>query len=112
MDSERRRTPRLKEPLPVIVRSTNKCEKRFQFNSVTEDISGGGLCAVSPGLLHLGQRINLHVRFAVPGSKPPQAPSASARAVVLRAEELPDGTCVFAASFLFRHTHGSLGNHH
>ncbi len=112
MDFERRRTPRLKDPLPVIVRSINRREKRFQFNSVTQDISGGGLCAVSPGLLYLGERINLHIRFAVPGSNPLQAPSGSARAVVLRAEELPDGTYVFAASFLFRHTHESFRNFH
>ena len=102
---ERRRDSRLQDPLPVIVRSINKREKPFQFYSVTRDISASGLCAVAPVTLSRGEKINLHIRFAVPGSNPPLAPSASARAVVLRTEERPDGTCFFAASFLLRHTH-------
>ncbi|MBN2321305.1 MAG: PilZ domain-containing protein [Acidobacteria bacterium] len=105
MNKERRKYSRLRDPLPVVVRSINRREKPFQFNSITQDIGAGGLCAVAPRLLRLGEKINLHIRFAVPGSNPPQAPSASARAVVLRTEKRPDGTCVFAASFLFRHTH-------
>lgn len=105
MHDERRKHARLSDPLPVIVRSTNRREKSFQFHSIAQDISAGGLCAVAPEPLRLGEKINLHIRFAVPGSNPPQAPSASARAVVLRTKKRPDGTCIFAASFLFRHTH-------
>lgn len=105
MKTERRRSTRLSDSLPVIVRSVNRRMKPFQFNSITRDISSGGLCAIAPSPLHPGEKINLHIRFALPGSTPVQAPSVSARAVVLRAEERPDGTCVFATSFLFRHCH-------
>jgi hypothetical protein len=105
MNSERRKHPRLCDPLPVVVRSIHGSEKTFQFNSITRDIGSDGLCAVAPMSLRLGEEIDLYIRFAVPGSNPPQAPSASARAVVLRTEEWPDGTCIFAASFLSRHTH-------
>jgi hypothetical protein len=105
MNNERRRHPRLGDPLPVVVRSIHGREKPFQFNSITRDIGSGGLCAVAPMRLLLGEEIDLHIRFAAPGSNSPQAPSASARAVVLRTEERPDGTCIFAASFLSRHTH-------
>ncbi|MBN2243092.1 MAG: PilZ domain-containing protein [Acidobacteria bacterium] len=95
----------MNEPLPVIVRSTNRRGKPFQFPSITRDIGAGGLCAVAPGPLLPGEKINLHIRFAVPGSNPAQAPAASARAVVSRTENRPDGTCVFAASFLTRRAH-------
>lgn len=105
MNNERRQNPRFFDPLPIIVRSIKRREKAFQFNSITRDISTGGLCAIAPGPIHPGDKINLHIRFATPGTNPPQSPSASARAVVLRAQERPDGTCVFAASFLLRHSH-------
>jgi hypothetical protein len=104
MGSERGHNSKLREPLPVIVRSINRREKPFQFHSITRDISAGGLCAVAPRILRRGEKINLHIRFAVPGSNPPMAPSASARAVVLRTEKRSDGTCFFAASFILRHT--------
>jgi hypothetical protein len=103
MNNERRRNPRLNDSLPVIVRSVNRRRKPYQFNSITRDIGAGGLCAIAPELLQPGEKINLHIRFAVAGSNPTQAPGASARAIVLRAEERPDGTCIFAASFLLRH---------
>jgi len=105
MQIERRRNARMKDPVPVIVRSINRREKPFQFYSITRDISGSGLCAVAPRILRRGEKINLHIRFAVPGSNPSIAPSASARAVVLRTEKRSDGTCFFAASFILRHTH-------
>ena len=105
MHSERRRNSRLRDPLPVIVRSINRRRDPFQFHSVTRDISAGGLCAVAPRILHPGEKINLHIRFVVPGSNPVQAPSASARAVVSRTETKPDGSCIFAASFLLKHTY-------
>jgi hypothetical protein len=109
MNNERRRNPRLIDPLPIVVRSIKGCEKPFQFDTITRDISAGGLCAVAPGPMHPGEQINCHIRFALPGSNPSLAPSASARAVVLRAEEQPDGTCIFAASFLLRHGDRSAG---
>jgi hypothetical protein len=105
VNTERRQHARLLDPLPVIIRSLKRGGKSFEFNSVTRDIGAGGLRAVAPCPLHPGEKINLHIRFAKPGSSPPLAPLVSARAVVLRAEEEPDGTCVFAAGFLWRHSH-------
>jgi c-di-GMP-binding flagellar brake protein YcgR len=103
MNQERRRNPRINDPLPIIVRNGNKCSESYQFNSITQDISASGICAIAPKLLRPGEKINLHIRFSLSGSNPPQAPAASARAVVLRAKERPDGTCIFAASFLLHH---------
>ena len=103
MNQERRRNPRISDPLPIVVRSSNTCSESFEFNSVTKDISSGGLCAIAPKPLRPGEKINLHIRFSRAGSSPAQAPAASATAVVLRTKERPDGTCIFAASFLLHH---------
>jgi hypothetical protein len=49
------------------------------------------------------ERISLHIRLALAGSHPSQAPEVEARAIVLRSQTMPDGSCLFAASFLLRH---------
>jgi hypothetical protein len=48
------------------------------------------------------EKISLRIRFALAGSKPFQAPTVVARAVVLRVEQGPDHSCLFAVSFLLR----------
>ena len=103
MNSERRRNPRISDPLPIIVRKNNKESKPFQFNSVAKDVSASGICAIAPQRLQPGDKINLHITFSLAGSNSVPAPAASASAVVLRTKERPDGTCVFAASFLLHH---------
>jgi len=106
MNQERRRNPRINNPLPIIVRAGNKRSQPYQFNSIAQDISAGGIRAIAPKRLQPGEKINLHIRFSLAESNSSLAPVASARAVVLRAKERPDGTCVFAASFLVHHVRG------
>jgi c-di-GMP-binding flagellar brake protein YcgR len=103
MNQERRRNPRINDPLPIIVRNSNRCGEPYQFNSIAQDISASGICAIAPKRLKPGDKINLHIRFSLSVSNSQLAPMASARAVVLRAKERPDGTCIFAASFLLHH---------
>jgi hypothetical protein len=103
MNIERRQRPRMYYSLPVLVRGLNDQGEHFQFNSVIRDISAGGLCSVSPEALTIGERLYLHVLFAQANANPPQAPKASLRGVVLRTQERPDGTCIFAVSFLKKH---------
>lgn len=105
MDTERRQRPRINNPLPVLVRGTNDQGEPFQFNSIVKDISAGGLCAIAPESLKIGEKLYLHVRFAQADANPTQAAKASLRGVVLRSKERPDGTCLFAVSFLQKHVH-------
>jgi c-di-GMP-binding flagellar brake protein YcgR len=87
------------------VRGKNDEGKPFQFHSVVRDISAGGLCAIAPESLQLGKKLYLHVRFAQVDAKAVQAAEASLCGVVLRAKDRPDGTCLFAVSFLQKHVH-------
>jgi c-di-GMP-binding flagellar brake protein YcgR len=105
MNLERRQRPRINDPLPILVRGVNDRGERFQFRSVVRDIGAGGLCAIAPEVLNAGRKLYLHVRFARADANPAQAPEASFRGVVLRSEERPDGTCMFAVSFLQKHVH-------
>jgi hypothetical protein len=97
---ERRQKPRINEPVPVIVRGSDGHGRTYRFNTIARDIGSGGLCASAPRIMQTGEKILLHVRFALAGSKPSQAPAIAARARVLRVEEQSNGSCVFAASFL------------
>ena len=105
MNLERRQQPRINDPLPIIVRGVNDRGEPFQFQSVVRDIGAGGLCALAPASLKIGEKLYLHVRFARTEANPAQAPKASLRGIVLRSEERPDGTCIFAVSFLRKHIH-------
>jgi hypothetical protein len=100
MSFERRQTPRINEPIPVIVRGSDGHGKTYRFSTVTRNVGAGGICASAPRIMEAGEKISLHMKFALPGSKPSQAPAVSARAVVSRVEEQPKGSCVFAATFL------------
>jgi c-di-GMP-binding flagellar brake protein YcgR len=105
MNTERRRRPRINTPLPVLVRGTSDQGRSFQFNSVVRDISAGGLCSIAPESLKIGEKLYLHVRFTQADANPTQAAEASLRGIVLRSKERPDGTCLFAVSFLQKHVH-------
>ena len=100
MNLERRQKPRINEPIPVIVRGSDGHGKTYRFSTVAQNVGAGGICASAPRAMKAGEKISLHMRFALVGSKPSQAPAVSARAVVSRVEEQPNGSCVFAATFL------------
>ena len=100
MNFERRQKPRINDPVAIVVRGSKDHGKSYQFDTITQDIGAGGLRALAPRIMEAGEKILLHIRFALAGSRPLQAPVIAARAVVMRVEERPDGSCNFAASFL------------
>ena len=97
---ERRKKLRISDPIPIIVRGSDGRGKTYRFKTITRNIGSGGVCASAPRIMEAGEKILLHVRFALAGSKSSTSPAIAARAVVLRAEKQPDGSCEFAASFL------------
>jgi hypothetical protein len=87
------------DPIPVSVRGSG-CGKSYKFETIARNIGAGGLCAFAPRVMQKGEKVSLRIRFARPGSNPPQAPEMSMRGLVLRVEERPGGFSVFAVSFL------------
>jgi hypothetical protein len=102
MNMERRRNPRISEPLPVVVCGSSDKNDTYQFDTISWDLGSGGLCAFSPRIMKEKETISLYIRLAHAGSKPSQAPEVAARAIVLRSQAMPDGSCLFAAAFLMR----------
>jgi hypothetical protein len=102
MNIERRKNPRIYDPLPVFVYGSraNKCA--FHFDTISWDFGPGGLCAFAPYIMQEDEKISLHIRLAHAGSNPSQAPEMEARAIILRSQAIPDGSCLFAVSFLLR----------
>jgi hypothetical protein len=100
VDLERRKKPRISDPIPMIVRGSDAHGKNYRFKTIARNIGSGGVSASAPRAMEAGEKIRLHIRFALAGSKPSQSPAIAARAIVLRAENQADGSCEFAASFL------------
>jgi len=100
-NADRRRKPRMDEPIPVSVRGAERGQA-YRFETVARNIGAGGLCAVAPRPVKLGERLSLRIRFIRAGSIPVRAPEAAIRGLVVRVEDLPGGFCVFAVSFLVR----------
>ena len=96
---ERRRTLRLYESISLAVRGEQGKSGRFEFETFARDVGGGGLCAVAPRILSTGDRLRFSIQFARAGTRPFHAPIVTARGVVLRVQELSDGTFLFAAAF-------------
>lgn len=97
---ERRRKPRMYDPVPVRIRGKGEDSETYSFETVTRDLGAGGLCASAPRMMHKGEKLIIRIRFSVPGTKPVQAPVVSVRATVVRVNESSDGACIFAASFV------------
>ncbi len=102
MSTERRKKPRIYDPIPVRVLGVGPDGEHFEFDTVAENISAGGLSAPAPRIVKAGDELTFQIRFALAGSTPAQAPAVTARGTVVRAQELPDGTSKFAAGFTLR----------
>jgi hypothetical protein len=100
MEIERRKKQRINEAVSVIVRSSAASSQAYQVKAIAKNIGAGGLCALAPRIMEVGEKVTLFVRFSLAGSNPLQAPAIAARAVVVRVEETCGESSVFAASFL------------
>jgi hypothetical protein len=98
--TERRKKPRINDPVSIIVSGSDARGKTYMFDTIARNVGSGGICASAPRIMVAGEKILLHVQFAIAGSHPPKAPVIAARAVVLRAEIQQDESYLFAASFL------------
>ena len=99
---DRRKNPRMDNAVPISVRGSESGGKTFRFETIARNIGAGGLCAFSPRMMKTGEKLSLRIRFAHAGSRPAQAPEIRVRGLVMRVEERPGSSCVFAASFLPR----------
>lgn len=76
---ERRRTPRVRIKIPIIVRGRDAHQREFEVNSETEDVSRLGALVRLPRRIPVGEIVELsQATFSVPSAS---LPSAKARVV-------------------------------
>jgi len=92
---ERRKHPRIYHSLPLKIRGVG-----FSIDTVTQNLSAGGVCLRSPRKFASGDVLDFLVEFSLVGSHPPQKPSLSARGFVTRCRDLGDGNFESAAKFI------------
>jgi hypothetical protein len=96
-ERERRVHPRIYQPMPLAVRGSD-----FTFDTVTDNLSAGGLLCRSSRKFEEGDTLGFRIKFAMVGSRSPEKPNLAAQGVVTRVRFLEDGTCEFAAKFTRR----------
>jgi hypothetical protein len=96
--ADRRCKPRLYGPIGLTVCGVDRGE-RYCFETVVANISAGGICALAPRAISIGQELSFRIRFALAGSRPSSSPTVVTRGVVVRMEERPAGRSRFAAAF-------------
>lgn len=94
---DRRIHPRIYHPMPITVRGAD-----FSFDTVTDNISAGGLLSRSSRKLEARDTLDLRIKFAIAGSQPKNAPKLAAQGIVTRVRSLDDGTYEFAVKFTRR----------
>src|SRR5262245_49943905 len=88
---ERRRHPRLYEPLLMRVRSVDAHGTAFDLDTVLDDFSAGGLYVRLPRHVEPGAKFFAVVRIATGSASEAPAPRVAVRGVVRRVEPQPDG---------------------
>jgi len=91
---DRRVHPRIYQPMPLTVQGDN-----FSIDTVTDNLSAGGLYSCIPRTVEIGDNFNFQVEMTAAGSSPAEKPILSAQGIVLRAHTLEDGACEFAVKF-------------
>jgi hypothetical protein len=100
-DLERRKKPRIYDPITVSIRGSEEDGSFYRFETIAENIGAGGLCARAPRIMRKGESLSVRIRFALAGSNPAQAPVEVVQATVIRVERdrKTASGCTFAASF-------------
>lgn len=100
--AERRRAARIAHPFKVTVYGADGAGKSYEFETVLENISSGGLCVKLPELFE-GAELLVVCRLAQsPGGASP-APLVALHGTVVRTEERPLGGWGHALKFTCTH---------
>ncbi len=97
---ERRRKPRIYNPIPITINGIGSDGDRFEFESIADNVSAGGLSTPAPRTVCVGEELSFLIRFSLGGTRLMVAPTILARGIVLRAHDLPDGTSRIGVAFI------------
>jgi hypothetical protein len=98
---ERRTAPRIETPFPLLVRSIDIANRRFEEHTVLDNLSSGGLYLRLAWRIRLGARLFALVQIAVAPDAGAPAACVALHGVVLRTEPRPGG--VFGTAIRLTH---------
>lgn len=98
-----RNKPRICDPFPVTVHGVDADGAKFEFETVIDNISAGGLYFRLTRCVDPGVELLLVIRLSTATMDGAAAPNVVATGVVLRAEPKPGGTCGVAVAFTHHH---------
>lgn len=96
---ERRSKPRIYDPFPVVVRGVDASGETFEFKTVIDNISAGGLYLRLTRCVEPGVMLSIYIRLSTTPKDDVPAPHVAVHGVVLRAEQKPSGACGVAVAF-------------
>ncbi len=97
--TERRKTPRIREPFPIAVYGTSVSGVRREVTADVENLCARGIYFRSFENIESWKRILVVVRLSLSADRTVPAATFAARAQVLRVEPRNDGRTGFAVSF-------------
>ena len=100
---EDRTKPRIFDPFPVTVKGVDANGETFEFETVIDNLSSGGLYLRLTRCVDPGVELRLVIRLSTAPTDDRTAWSVVATGVVLRAEPKPGGTCGVAVGFTRHH---------
>jgi hypothetical protein len=98
--TERRKKPRICDPVPVLVRGQDENGASYSFDSIVKDVSAGGVRTTAPRKMNVGERISVRITFSLTEDRTAIAPVVFADAVVARNQKDKTGAYEFTACFI------------
>ena len=98
--SERRKKPRICDPVAALVRGQDENGVPYSFDSRVKDISAGGVRTTAPRKMNVGEKISVRITFSLTEDRTAIAPVILADAVVARDQKDKTGAYEFTACFI------------
>ena len=100
---EFRSKPRIYDPFPVTVHGVDIDGETFEFETIVDNISAGGLYLRLMRCIERGVKLLVVIRLSTAPSDDVSAPRIVTHGEVLRAESKPGGVCCVAIAFTHHH---------
>jgi hypothetical protein len=98
-----RSKPRIYDPFPVTVKGVDADGETFEFETVIDNISAGGVYLRLTRCVDPGVKLLLVIRLSTAPTDDATAHCVVTTGVVLRAEPKPGGACGVAVAFMHHH---------
>ena len=97
---DRRRTPRIYEAFPIMIRAVDAKGEAFQLDATVDNVSAGGLYVRLGRMVERGAKMFMVIRLSADSNGCAQAMRVAALCIARRVEPQPDGRYGLAVEFV------------